>query len=98
MRARGGDAETDALGGIREIAPDADDLFGQLLDVRADLRADLDDRLMHLTLDLIAEGRRAFREELGHVRPKLPCGGIDDLKFFLDADGEGVIHATRRLS
>ena len=64
MRAGGGDAQADALGGVGEIAAVADDLLGQLLDVRADLGADLDDRLVHLALDLVAEGRRARRQQL----------------------------------
>jgi len=92
MRAGGGDAQPDALGGVGEIAAGADDLAGQLLDRSADLGADLDDRLVHLALDVIAEGRRARREQLGDVRSQFPRRGIDDLKFFLDADGERVIH------
>jgi hypothetical protein len=43
---------------------------------------------------VIAEGGRARREQLGDVRPELPGGGIDDLKFFLDADGERVVHGS----
>ena len=69
---------------------------GELVDARADLGADLDDRLMHLALDVIAEGRRARREELGDVRPQLPRGRIDDLEFFLDADGKRVSHGVLR--
>ena len=54
---------------------------------------------MHLALDVVTEGWRARREQLGDVRPELPGGGIDDLKFLLDADGKGVIHEllTQRL-
>ena len=92
MGAGGGDAQADALRGVGEIAPGADDLRRQLLDRSADLRADLDDRLVHLALDVLAEGRRARREQLGDVRAQLPGRGIDDLEFFLDADGEGVVH------
>jgi hypothetical protein len=47
---------------------------------------------MHLALDVVAERRRARGEQLRDVGSKLPGGGIDDLKFFLDADGERVIH------
>ena len=61
------------------------------------LRADLDDRLVHLALDLIAERRRARREQLGDVRAQLPGLGIDDLELFLDADGEAVCHLFRMI-
>src|SRR5262249_61359109 len=86
-------AKADALGGVGEIAPDADDLFGQLVDAGADLRAHLDDRLMHLALDRVAERRRARREQLLHVRAELPGRRVDDLEFLFDADREDVIHA-----
>ena len=94
MRAGGGDAQTDALRGVGQVAPVPDDFAGELLDAGADLGADLDDRLVHLALDLIAERGRARREQLGDVRAQLPGGGIDDLEFFLDADGEGVSHSV----
>ena len=92
MRAGGGDAQPDALGGVGEIAPRADDFFRQLLGRRADFGTDLDDRLVHFPLDLIAEGGRARLEQLGDVRAQLPRVGIHDLELFLDADREGVIH------
>ena len=60
--------------------------------VLADRRADLDDRLVHLALDLVAERRRSRREQLADVRAQLPRGGVDDLELFLDADGEPVGH------
>jgi hypothetical protein len=56
------------------------------------LRADLDDRLVHLGLDLIAEDRWTRCEELRNVGAEVTRGGIDDLKLFLDAGREGVIH------
>ena len=91
MRARGGDREADPLGRGRQLAPDCEQISSRSsLDVGADLRADLDDRLVHLALDLIAERRRARREELGHVRPQVSALGVDDLEFLLDADGEAV--------
>ena len=94
VRAGGGDAQADALRGIGEIAAIADDFLGQLADVRTDLGPDLDDRLVHLALDLIAEGGHARRQQLLHVRAKLPGLGIDDLELFLDADGERVLHGS----
>jgi hypothetical protein len=99
MGAGGGDAQAHPLCGVRQIAPGADDLAGQLFDRSTDLGADLDNRLVHLALDVVAEGGRARREQFRDVRSELPGGGIDDLKFFLDADGKGVIHSvlTQRL-
>ena len=94
MRAGGGDAQADALGAVGEIAPDAEISLSSSSIVGADLGADLDDRLVHLALELIAEGRGARRQQLGNVRSQLPRVGVDDLEFFLDADGERepVIH------
>src|SRR5207245_9028412 len=85
-------AKRAALGGFGALAPDADDPLGQLVDAGADLRAHLDDRLVHLALDRVAERRRARGQELLHVRAQLPRRGIDDLQLLLDADREGVLH------
>src|SRR5207253_9638550 len=54
--------------------------------------ADLDDRLVQLRLDLIAEGGGARRQQLRDVRTELPRLGVDNLKLLLDADGEAVLH------
>ena len=48
MRAGGRDREAGAFGGGDQFAAGADDLVAQLGDVLADVRADLDDRLVHL--------------------------------------------------
>src|SRR5437762_2343529 len=64
----------------------------QLLDAAADLRADLDDRLVQLALDRIAKRLGARGQQLRHVRAELPRVGIDDLKFLFDADRERVPH------
>ena len=90
MRAGGGDREADPLGRARELAAVAEDLLAQLADVGADLRADLDDRLVHLALDLLAQHRRARRQELGHVRPQFSALGVDDLELLFDAEREAV--------
>ncbi len=90
VRARRRHRQADALGRARQLPPVAVDLLAQLADVGADLRADLDDRLVHLALDLLPEHRRARRQELGHVRPQLSALGVDDLEFLLDAEGEAV--------
>ena len=92
MRAGRGHRQTDALGSAREFASVAIDLVAQLVDISADLRAHLDDRLVHFTLDLLPQHRRARSQELGHVRSQLSALGVDDLEFFLDAESEG--HGT----
>ena len=92
MRPGGRDAEPDAFGALRELAADVGHLVLELRDVGANLGADLDDRLVQFALDLIAQRRRARRQELRDVRPQLPGVRVDDLELFLDADGEGVGH------
>ena len=43
-------------------------ILAGLLNIRADARADLDHRLDHLGLDLFAEEKFAFFEDLGNMR------------------------------
>ncbi len=88
MRAGGGHREADALRGARQLAAVAEDFLAQLVDVGADPRADLDDRLVHFALDLIAEHRPARGKELGHVRAQFAALRVDDLELFFDAEGE----------
>ena len=52
---------------------------------------------MHFALDLIAEIGGRGGDELADVRTQLARGGIDDLKFFLDADRETVTHERNPL-
>src|SRR5215207_8289775 len=92
MGARRGDAQADALRALGQLAANAADLVLELLDVRADLRADFHDRLVELAFDLIAERRRAGREQLGHVGSELARLGVHSLELLLDADREGVGH------
>ena len=94
MRAGRGDAQAHPLGRLGQLAAGPDNFFGELFDRRADLRADLDDRLVHLALDVIAERRRARGEQLRHVGPQLPRVRVDDLELFLDTDREGVMHRS----
>src|SRR5215471_11180817 len=93
MRPGRRDPQPDALGAVRQLAPDPDDLVFEFVDAGADPRPDLDDRLVQLALDLISERRGARRQQLRHVRAELPGLGIDDLEFLLDANREGVRHA-----
>ena len=90
MGARGGHGQADPFGRARQFPPVAINLLAQLADVGADLRADLDDRLMHLALDLLPEHWRTRRQELGDVRPQFSALGVDDLEFLFDAEGEAV--------
>ncbi len=92
MRAGGGDAEAHAFGRRRQATPNPVHLGVELVDVLTDLRADLDDGLVELALDLIAQDRGARRQELADMRTQLPGGGIDDLKLLFDADREAVAH------
>ena len=57
VRSRGRHREPSALRGSHQLVPDPEDLLAQLGDIRADPGADLDDRLVELALDLIAESR-----------------------------------------
>jgi hypothetical protein len=60
------------------------DVDPRLLDVFADAGADLNHRLNHLGLNLLAENHLPFLEKLGHMRPQLTSLRINNLKFFLD--------------
>ena len=82
--------EPHTLGCACQLAAIAKDLVAQLAHITANPGAALDDRLVHLALDLIAEHRRARRQELGHVRPQIAALRVDDLEFLLDAEGKAV--------
>src|SRR5262245_31866973 len=61
MRPRRRDGEANAFGSAGELTARPEDLFAELRYVLADPRADLDDRLVQLALDLLAERRRTRR-------------------------------------
>ncbi len=67
-------------------------LHTQFADVTADLRPSLHDRLVHLMFHLVLDRRRNLVHQLHHVRTQLAGLGIDNLEFFLYADGEAVSH------
>src|SRR4026209_2261212 len=79
------DAQARRLQKCGERSAERGDLVACLADVRADLRAGLDDRLHHLPLDLIAVAPTRRREERLDVALELTLG-IDDLELLLDAD------------
>ena len=60
-------------------------------DVVANLRAKLDDRLMHLRFDALFQKHLAVRQNLLDVRTQLARLRIDDLEFLFDAESEDVI-------
>ena len=91
MGARGRDLQAAAFGRADQFAARAAHIDIEFAHVLANFRADFDDGLVHLRLHLLAKfggGRHQF----GHVRTQLARGGIHNLKFFFDADGEPVIH------
>src|SRR5713226_178660 len=94
VRAGGGDLQAGALGGGDQFAARAVHFDAQLTDVFANLRAGLDDGLVHLVLDLLDDIRRSGGDELHDMRAELTCGGVDDLKFFFYADGKAVSHGV----
>src|SRR5438105_13563441 len=65
-------------------------LLARLVDVLADGRPDLDHRLHHLPLHLVAERCRGRRQQRVDVRVKL-TGGVDDLVLLFDADREKAV-------
>src|ERR1700686_1567817 len=62
----------------------------------ADFRAELDDRLVHLRLDLLFEHDFSTFENLLNVRTKLARLWIDNRELLLDAEREGVIFDAHR--
>src|SRR2546426_2637368 len=73
-------------------AAQARDIRARLLDVFADAGADLDHRLNHLGLDLLAQQHPAFVEELRDMRAQLTRLWIDDLKLFFNSECELAEH------
>ena len=94
MGAGGGDLEPGAFRGGDQFAARAMHLDAQVGDAVADFRAGLDDRLVHLVLDLLDDVGRSGRDQLHDVRAQLACRRIDDLEFFFDADREAVSHGV----
>src|SRR5712692_8846948 len=90
MRPRACNPKAFRLEELRERSPHLAQLVLRLVDVFADGGADLDHRLHHLALDLVAKLRRRLRQERVDVRVKRP-GGVDDLVLLLDADREQAL-------
>jgi hypothetical protein len=92
MRAGGGDLQPGALGGGDKFTASAMHFDAQIADVIADARTGLDDGLMHLALDLLENVGGSGGDQLHDVRAQFARFRIDDLEFFLYADGEAVSH------
>src|ERR1043165_4014844 len=75
-------------------AAQARDVFAGLLDVATNSGPDLDHRLNHFRLDLLAQQHLAFFEDLGDVRTEFARLRIDDLKFLFDAQRELIEHSS----
>src|SRR5277367_3746753 len=94
MSAGSGNLQTDAFCRCYKLAPRAVHFDAQLADVFADLRAGLNDGLVHLVFDLLDDIRRSGRNELHDVRTQRAGSRIDDLKFFFNTDSEAVSHGV----
>src|SRR5258708_107607 len=57
----------------------------------ANFRAELNDRLMHLRLDLLFEHNFPALENFLDMRPKLACLRIDDRKFLFDTESKSML-------
>ena len=93
MRPRSGDLQACAFRRCYQLSPRAVHLDAQIADAVANPRARFHDGLVQLGLDLFRDVRRSLRDELADVRAQLACRGVNNLKFFFDADGEAVSHA-----
>ena len=57
----------------------------------ANFGAELDDRLVHLRLDLLFEHNLAALENFLNMRPQLARLRIDNREFLLDTEGKRVV-------
>ena len=93
VRPGGGNFEALFLGEESQVAAQPDNLPARFLHVRANVRAQLDDGLVHLGLDVFLERHVTLLvfENLLDVGSQFARLGIDDLELLLDAEGEGVL-------
>src|SRR4051812_21674155 len=98
MRADGGDPQVRLVGERRELAPQFNDVFARVRDRGADLSAKLDDRLVHLRLDLFLQENFSSFEDFLNVRTQLPGLWIDDREFLFDPERERVVRGGHVLT
>ena len=89
MCARRCDAQSVFARELDDLAAQSGHLLARLFHILADRRPDLDDRVVHLTLDFVFEPLLAFGEHLLDVRFQFARLGIDNLKLLFDAEREG---------
>jgi hypothetical protein len=66
--------------------------MGTRIDNRlANFSAELNDRLVHLRLDLLFERNFPALENFLDVRPELACLRVDDGEFLFDTESERVV-------
>ena len=87
--ARRGDPQAGRLEERRQCPPQAKDLSPGFVHAGADPGGDLDHRLQHLRLQLLAQRRFARRQQGADVRLQL-SRLVDDLELFLDPHGQPV--------
>src|SRR5437763_7486778 len=86
----GSDAKTAGVSERGQIAAQLGDVLAGIGDVPANFSSQLDDRLVHLRLDLLLEHDLAALQDFLNVRTQLARLWIDDGKLLLDPQGEDM--------
>src|SRR5713226_9565613 len=90
MRADRRSFQSTVAGQLGELAAQFNDVLARVDNRLADLRAKLDDRLVHLGLDLLLEHDFSAFEDFLNVGAQLARLRIDNREFLLDAEGVDV--------
>src|SRR2546430_10100675 len=101
MRADGGNLYSAAGGEFREPAAQLDHVGTGIDNRLANFGAQLNNRLVHLRLDLLFKDDLPILEDLLDVRPQLTGLRIDNGKFLFDTESKRVFlraHAERGMS
>src|SRR5881394_3305346 len=91
MGADGGDPQVRLVRERSEFAPQLDDVLARVRDRSANLRAQLDHRLVHLRLDLLLEQDFAALEDFLNVGTQFTRLRVDDREFLLDPERERMV-------
>src|SRR5436309_7630868 len=94
MRAHRGNLQAASPRQFRESAAQFDHVGTSIDNRLANFSAELNDRLVHLRLDLLFEGNFPALEDFLDVRPKFACLRIDNGEFLFDTEGEHVVFGT----
>jgi hypothetical protein len=98
VRAGGGDAQPRLVGERGKLAAKLNHVLAGVGDRLANLRAQLDHRLVHLGLDLLLQKNFAAFENFLDVGTEFAGLRIDDRELLLNAEREGVVrggHVTK---